>query len=165
MRNGFYPVPMSGLERNSSSSRGTTPGSFDALAQSTRRRPIPRKGHKKSRAGCLVCKRRKVKCDEVTPQCGACDRLGLACRYPYGSFNDGDGPSTAQLMPLRTLSTAPSTFSLDDLRFFQHFLFRAYPSLPVDGREAWQRLGTMAHNVSTQANLQFQRGYSNKALD
>lgn len=51
------------------------------------RRPsirAPKVGHKKSRKGCQTCKARRVKCDEVTPECGSCARLGLECSYaPY----------------------------------------------------------------------------------
>lgn len=41
----------------------------------------PKVGHKKSRKGCQTCKTRRVKCDEATPECGICLRLGLACTY------------------------------------------------------------------------------------
>lgn len=33
----------------------------------------------KSKTGCVTCLSRKKKCDETTPQCGNCRRLGLAC--------------------------------------------------------------------------------------
>ncbi|KAH7153431.1 hypothetical protein EDB81DRAFT_455336 [Dactylonectria macrodidyma] len=38
-----------------------------------------RRGHTKSRAGCIECKRRKVKCDEVRPSCFNCSRRGSLC--------------------------------------------------------------------------------------
>ncbi|CAK4020830.1 Sterol uptake control 2 [Lecanosticta acicola] len=53
-------------------------------AHSTTRRTsirAPKVGHKKSRKGCQTCKSRRVKCDEATPECGSCVRLGLACSY------------------------------------------------------------------------------------
>jgi hypothetical protein len=37
--------------------------------------------HKKSRAGCDTCKRRRVKCDEATPICGTCAQRGDKCSY------------------------------------------------------------------------------------
>lgn len=40
-----------------------------------------RKFHKKSRKGCLTCKKRRVKCDEKHPVCGGCDRMALECVY------------------------------------------------------------------------------------
>lgn len=44
------------------------------------RRP-PRLNHKKSRAGCQRCKARRVKCDEVKPACGGCNRHNVPCVY------------------------------------------------------------------------------------
>ncbi|KXJ89632.1 hypothetical protein Micbo1qcDRAFT_121173, partial [Microdochium bolleyi] len=38
--------------------------------------------HKKSRAGCTNCKRRKVKCSETRPACQACILRKDACVYP-----------------------------------------------------------------------------------
>lgn len=36
---------------------------------------------KRSRNGCLTCRRRRVKCDETHPKCSHCTRLNLACSY------------------------------------------------------------------------------------
>ncbi|CAN6598201.1 transcriptional activator protein Uga3p [Trichomonascus vanleenenianus] len=36
----------------------------------------------RSRSGCFTCRKRKKRCDEVRPLCGACKRLNLACEYP-----------------------------------------------------------------------------------
>ncbi|OJJ72957.1 hypothetical protein ASPBRDRAFT_195599 [Aspergillus brasiliensis CBS 101740] len=41
----------------------------------------PRRPHRKSRAGCLVCKQRRVKCDEEKPSCHRCQKLGFDCSY------------------------------------------------------------------------------------
>lgn len=46
------------------------------------RRPIPRKGHTKSRRGCYSCKRRRIKCNERHPECSHCLKAGLQCEYP-----------------------------------------------------------------------------------
>ncbi|RBR08941.1 uncharacterized protein FIESC28_10121 [Fusarium coffeatum] len=35
----------------------------------------------KSRLGCQTCKRRKIKCDEVKPQCGKCIQFGVWCDF------------------------------------------------------------------------------------
>lgn len=35
----------------------------------------------RSRTGCTTCKRRKVRCDESTPVCANCTRLGAECTY------------------------------------------------------------------------------------
>ena len=38
-------------------------------------------GHTKSRAGCGKCRERRVRCDQASPECGNCARLGLECIY------------------------------------------------------------------------------------
>lgn len=96
-----------------------------------------RRGHFKSRFGCLNCKQRKIKCNEVRPNCLKCCRLGLQCVYvdsPNASF-----PS----------KTPPSGLTLDDLRFYHHFLTAALPSLPFEGEDVWWQIAATAHNVCT----------------
>ncbi|KAJ0419556.1 hypothetical protein BJY00DRAFT_313939 [Aspergillus carlsbadensis] len=39
------------------------------------------RGAPRSRAGCITCKRRHVRCDEARPVCGHCARLSLECVY------------------------------------------------------------------------------------
>ncbi|KAF2770797.1 hypothetical protein EJ03DRAFT_55708 [Teratosphaeria nubilosa] len=41
-----------------------------------------RRPHKKSRLGCLDCKRQKVKCDELKPSCSRCELMLQKCCYP-----------------------------------------------------------------------------------
>ncbi|ATZ50999.1 hypothetical protein BCIN_06g04550 [Botrytis cinerea B05.10] len=45
--------------------------------------PLPRglRAHTKSRQGCMACKSRKVKCNEVRPACDACLRREISCHY------------------------------------------------------------------------------------
>jgi hypothetical protein len=54
----------------------------------------PRQQHPpRSKTGCLTCRRRKVRCTEQRPRCGACERLNLQCVWrpvPRGNErNDG----------------------------------------------------------------------------
>ncbi|KAH9215462.1 hypothetical protein DL95DRAFT_435594 [Leptodontidium sp. 2 PMI_412] len=42
---------------------------------------MQRRSHKKSRKGCLGCKRRHIKCDESRPSCLNCVTVGLSCGY------------------------------------------------------------------------------------
>ncbi|PWY78481.1 hypothetical protein BO94DRAFT_522172 [Aspergillus sclerotioniger CBS 115572] len=49
----------------------------------------PRRPHRKSRAGCVKCKERRVKCDESKPHCLRCQKLGFDCSY------DADSKSSA----------------------------------------------------------------------
>ncbi|CEI68148.1 unnamed protein product [Fusarium venenatum] len=41
-----------------------------------------RKPHKKSRTGCLDCRKRRVKCNEERPRCWSCKRRDIDCEYP-----------------------------------------------------------------------------------
>ncbi|KAK9319287.1 hypothetical protein V1517DRAFT_333082 [Lipomyces orientalis] len=43
--------------------------------------PMPRRSHLKSRNGCLICKKRKIKCDEMRPQCRNCVKHNVICSY------------------------------------------------------------------------------------
>ncbi|SPO00916.1 related to UPC2 - regulatory protein involved in control of sterol uptake [Cephalotrichum gorgonifer] len=62
----------------------------------------PRRSHKKSRAGCRRCKIRKIKCNEVHPQCGHCVKHGAQC--------DFDNPVVIkELLEAASSSTTPST--------------------------------------------------------
>lgn len=42
--------------------------------------PPPSQMNRRSRKGCIDCKRAKVKCDEVQPACGTCYRRGYVCQ-------------------------------------------------------------------------------------
>ncbi|KAI1476606.1 hypothetical protein F4774DRAFT_233904 [Daldinia eschscholtzii] len=66
--------------------------------------------HKKSRAGCQQCKRRKVKCDETRPACKACRLRKEKCIYPTTSA------SKAQSTTLVTRSTPISNSSTSSPR-------------------------------------------------
>ncbi|KAK0708233.1 hypothetical protein B0H67DRAFT_495469 [Lasiosphaeris hirsuta] len=50
-----------------------------------------RRRHKKSRKGCLECKRRHIKCDETRPRCINCSTAQRECPYPV----TGDGAENA----------------------------------------------------------------------
>ncbi|TIC95466.1 Sterol uptake control protein 2 [Colletotrichum higginsianum] len=73
---------------------GRPPGPTPPGTAGGRRRPIPGKGHTKSRHGCLGCKRRKVKCSEARPECSGCRRMRIVCEWPSakgaGSEDQGD---------------------------------------------------------------------------
>ncbi|KAI1409936.1 hypothetical protein F5Y13DRAFT_169250 [Hypoxylon sp. FL1857] len=40
-----------------------------------------RRYHAKSKAGCVACKKRRIKCDEVRPKCGRCSARNVECRF------------------------------------------------------------------------------------
>ncbi|KAL8357070.1 hypothetical protein RB598_002073 [Gaeumannomyces tritici] len=49
--------------------------------------PHPRPRHSRSRLGCLTCRSRKKKCDQVKPRCAGCRRNQIFCDWPSGSNN------------------------------------------------------------------------------
>ncbi|KAJ9417925.1 hypothetical protein QL093DRAFT_2591373 [Fusarium oxysporum] len=44
--------------------------------------PIRSKARLRTQTGCLKCRKRRKKCDEVKPQCKGCIRNGLECTWP-----------------------------------------------------------------------------------
>jgi hypothetical protein len=63
----------------------TKPEELDWRAVATANILQARKKHgrvgNKSRAGCLVCKSRRIKCDESRPSCERCSTTGRRCEY------------------------------------------------------------------------------------
>ncbi|KAE9381979.1 hypothetical protein N431DRAFT_393715 [Stipitochalara longipes BDJ] len=59
--------------------------------------PATRRSHKKSRGGCKTCKERKLKCDEIKPTCGNCQRRFIStqpCDYSHLTRASGATPPT-----------------------------------------------------------------------
>ncbi|KAK3946164.1 C6 zinc finger protein [Diplogelasinospora grovesii] len=98
--------------------------SANAVAQLPKQR-LERRGHTKSRRGCFNCKRRRIKCQETRPACGHCVKTGLKCEYP-----------TVPQVVHQPQHQIP-LFSLQDMRFFQHFLFQCYPHHPIGSENIW----------------------------
>ncbi|GJN74303.1 C6 transcription factor [Purpureocillium lilacinum] len=120
-----------------SDNRSTASGATDAVArrQPTQKQRLERRGHTKSRRGCYNCKRRRIKCQETRPACGHCVKTGLKCEYPS--------------MPQITHQPHNQIplFSLQDMRFFQHFLTQCYPHHPLKQEEIWtHEIPCIAHN-------------------
>ncbi|KAJ3497486.1 hypothetical protein NLG97_g1866 [Lecanicillium saksenae] len=98
------------------------------------RQPLSRRGHFKSRMGCFNCKRRRVKCNELRPQCSPCRRLALDCSYP-------PTPTPAASV----IRSNPSMLSLEDLRFYHQFITTAIPPLPLKAERGWMQCAAMSH--------------------
>ncbi|KAK4643635.1 hypothetical protein QC761_406450 [Podospora bellae-mahoneyi] len=113
-----------------------------------RRRPIPRKGHTKSRLGCFHCKRRKVKCQETIPSCSNCARVGLVCEYPERPrMASAFSASVITVVPTNSLQSSTTTvFTQEDMRYFHHFLVTAYPPLPIQGDQIWMQTACLSHS-------------------
>ncbi|TQW00096.1 hypothetical protein V2A60_001216 [Cordyceps javanica] len=98
------------------------------------RQPLSRRGHFKSRMGCFNCKRRRVKCNELRPQCSPCRRLALDCSYP-------PTPTPAASV----IRSNPSMLSMEDLRFYHQFITTAIPPLPLKADKGWMECAAMSH--------------------
>ncbi|KAF6802713.1 C6 zinc finger protein [Colletotrichum sojae] len=79
---------------------GKTAGSGGCCCGTCRKNK--RRSHKKSRNGCQNCKRRKVKCDEIKPECGNCVRFSMHCDF-------APPPATANPAHSPTASSPPAT--------------------------------------------------------
>ncbi|CAF3575187.1 hypothetical protein SNK03_000395 [Fusarium graminearum] len=136
----FGESAQSQLPSTSDSSDKATPpsGSSSEVAvqrPSAQKQRLERRGHTKSRRGCYNCKRRRIKCQETHPACGHCTKTGLKCEYP----------STPQIthQPHHQVPL----FSLQDMRFFQHFLTQCYPHHPLKQEDIWtHEIPCIAHN-------------------
>ncbi|KAI1502117.1 hypothetical protein F5X99DRAFT_418047 [Biscogniauxia marginata] len=84
---------------------------------------MARKGSPKVRTGCLTCKIRKVKCDEVKPYCHRCVSTGRKC--------DGYAPTqpSTSLQWHRPRSHFPDVNSAAEIRHLQFFWEVAAPRL------------------------------------
>ena len=108
---------------------------------------MTRRPHKKSRAGCLACKKCHIKCAEEKPHCRNCVSKGKVCEYPPVRISLNRDKALTDVFDAQTtpimLSSSPSIlsdiFTLQDLKLFHHFLCFAYPPLPLGSKSAWTR--------------------------
>ncbi|KAH8818728.1 hypothetical protein DL96DRAFT_1621817 [Flagelloscypha sp. PMI_526] len=100
-----------------------------------------RKGRGQSKKGCLTCKSRRVKCDEVHPVCSTCSRRRDACVWteePNNALQVLPRVARMALKPSRNhqLSVLPlNDFRLKELELLHHWttstLFTCIPDLPT----------------------------------
>ncbi|KAE9365647.1 hypothetical protein N431DRAFT_354128 [Stipitochalara longipes BDJ] len=69
-----------------------------------------RRGHRKSRNGCVECKRRHIKCDETHPICIQCNTAQLRCGYAPGRTS-GPAYSSASPQPMSQNGSSISSFT------------------------------------------------------
>ncbi|EUC42188.1 hypothetical protein COCMIDRAFT_104220 [Bipolaris oryzae ATCC 44560] len=101
-----------------------------------------RRGHNKSRLGCIACKKRKIKCQETWPSCANCDRRALVCRYPdvfKHAQHELPRPKPPSPRQVVQLSDKPIMYSPDDMQLFHHYLTAAYPCIPSNNEQVWTR--------------------------
>ncbi|KAI5203406.1 hypothetical protein E4T39_04267 [Aureobasidium subglaciale] len=77
-----------------------------------------RKSHKKSRFGCVPCKKRHIKCDEVLPQCGNCVKYKKECTL---TRSNETAKALSISRPSRTLSpSSHADLPLPTLELLHH---------------------------------------------
>lgn len=72
---------------------------------------MPRRTHKKSRGGCVSCKRRHVKCDESRPRCVNCATADVQCQYLTAPVHGPRQPSTGSDGATQIKVTEPNAFN------------------------------------------------------
>ncbi|KAE8380351.1 hypothetical protein BDV26DRAFT_257502 [Aspergillus bertholletiae] len=110
----------------------------------------PRRSHKKSRTGCLQCKKRRVKCDERGPPCGNCITRQIECAYSStpAVARPPDTSSTSSRSPQVSMSpsetpqpaTLAARYDLRSLELMHKFSTETYHSLSSDSLDhhAWR---------------------------
>ncbi|RDW86108.1 Zn(II)2Cys6 transcription factor domain-containing protein [Aspergillus mulundensis] len=74
-----------------------------------------RRAHRKSRNGCLVCKGRRVKCDERKPACLRCENYGAQCIYAQSSSPPSSASGSSTPNSLTTSRSTPPNNTLASL--------------------------------------------------
>lgn len=113
---------------------------------------ISKRPHKKSRAGCTTCKKKKVKCDEVQPICGYCSQRDLECNFmsterspaPDSSTHQSPSSSSTNIQDFNTLeipawiippaNTSSGQLNSVELELLHQFKTQAWSTVTV--REA-----------------------------
>ncbi|ATY65855.1 Fungal transcriptional regulatory protein [Cordyceps militaris CM01] len=70
---------------------------------------MPKARIRRVQTGCLMCKRRKKKCDETKPRCGDCRRLCLDCAWPVDRPKDKSPSLSSSRKDVSSPSDKPSS--------------------------------------------------------
>ncbi|OAQ58702.1 C6 transcription factor [Pochonia chlamydosporia 170] len=139
---------------NASSDESTTPSltvaSTDHFDSDSRPKTNRRRGHFKSRLGCFNCKRRRIKCNEIRPECSACRRLALECSYPVQNAASTDAAPTSAL----------SILTIEDLALFHRFLTAGIPAIPLKCEHLWWEVASISHSYECLAHAMLGLGAS-----
>ncbi|KAK3115817.1 hypothetical protein LTR53_004494 [Teratosphaeriaceae sp. CCFEE 6253] len=100
-------------------------GARSAIA-AKHRGPEPRRKAfaRRSTAGCLICRQRRIRCDETKPRCNRCAVSGWTCQYSYA---DSSPPSTTGSSPATTIVQWHSDYGISScerraIHYFTHYL-------------------------------------------
>ncbi|KAJ5039058.1 uncharacterized protein L3040_006729 [Drepanopeziza brunnea f. sp. 'multigermtubi'] len=103
----------------------------------------PRRSHRKSHNGCLQCKRRHVKCDEIRPRCGPCTKRELGCHFqtPQVEGNGVTSHDQGLSESYRERPPGPMPARTLELKLWHHFVTETYSTF-IPGnerqRQAWR---------------------------
>ncbi|KAJ6098630.1 hypothetical protein N7467_000165 [Penicillium canescens] len=97
-----------------------------------------RRPHRKSRHGCVECKRRRVKCDETRPSCSNCAKRHAECEYESSSSllwaNEEASRSRASGHLSGNASLSSPTLNFHDLELMMQWCNTTYHTLSRDER-------------------------------
>ncbi|CCX11665.1 Similar to Transcriptional activator protein UGA3; acc. no. P26370 [Pyronema omphalodes CBS 100304] len=82
----------------------------------------------RTRSGCITCKQRRKKCDEVLPVCGDCTRLGLVCQRPIPRSPQSRRGSVSSTI---SSSSSSSESSISSSTISRRPPYRRDPNLPL----------------------------------
>ncbi|KAF2012064.1 hypothetical protein BU24DRAFT_495146 [Aaosphaeria arxii CBS 175.79] len=94
-----------------------------------------RRHHRKSRGGCVACKKKHIKCDERRPQCLNCFKRSISCTYidaPSPSYPSSTYPSPiedSQEPQPSSSSKRARVYSAEDLELLHHYCAKANASV------------------------------------
>ncbi|KZF26555.1 hypothetical protein L228DRAFT_257970 [Xylona heveae TC161] len=64
---------------------------------------LSRRSHRKTRTGCVQCKKRRIKCDETKPRCQKCTNHSIQCTYLSSTISSsspgGNGSPSSETPP------------------------------------------------------------------
>lgn len=103
-----------------------------------------RRPHAKSRKGCIICKARRVRCDETGPPCGRCKIRGDACEYApapqsrteaaASSTSGNQGPTSSTPARFREV-VFPASRHLLELQLMHRWTVSTYKCCCTPGSE------------------------------
>ncbi|CZT02607.1 hypothetical protein WAI453_002123 [Rhynchosporium graminicola] len=70
-----------------------------------------RRSNGKSRLGCMACKQKRIKCDELRPKCSRCKSSSQGCVYPANDVPKWQSSVSTFSLPAASESRSPSTAS------------------------------------------------------
>ncbi|KAM3422443.1 hypothetical protein BST61_g2791 [Cercospora zeina] len=111
----------------------------------------PRRSHLKSRHGCLMCKKRRVKCGEEHPVCHNCISRSTECTWPDPTAITSRGSAARDHSSSKSpdsnsetssgSSSIPTVRNVDELRLMHRWSTSTFESLVSeisDDREVWR---------------------------